>query len=258
MKISKFPLVVALFGAAVANAKEPSVAAKDDSSQGAYSSGWNESSGGSGFGPWKFQESHGANDSFAGHFLAESGTNPEMTAVASSNKAFGLYANGGEFETAAAFRSFSTVLAAGDSFSFQMVNPAIEQKGATDNPGAGAIGLTLRNGSAADAPDDYNKGSRFEIINLKGQGNYQVYDGDTGHDTGIAFSDKGISVTVTLTSADTYDLEITTLSDKKTTKLTGRRFGGSGSIESFCIFDRNGEKADGFFNHFQVTGKGQK
>ena len=257
MKIPKFSLLAVLFSAVLVNAKEPSMAAKDDASQSAYGSSWNESGGGSGFGPWKFQEYHGPTDSFAGHFLAETGNNPEMGPVASSSKAFGLYANGGEFESAAAFRSFSTALQTGDSFSFQMVNPAIEQKGSTDNPGAGAIGLTLRNGHAADAPDDYNKGSRFELTNLKGQANYQVYDGDTGHDTGVAFSDKGITVTITLTSADTYDLEITTLSDNKTTKLTGRRFGGSGSIESFCIFDRNGEKADGFFNNFQVTGKGQ-
>ncbi len=253
MKPPKFSLIVLLLGTALASAKEPTTVAKDDATQGGYSGGWNESGGGTGFGGWKFQEYHGPTDSYAGHFLAESGNNPEMGLVASGNKSFGLYANGNEFESAAAFRSFSTALQAGDSFSFQMTNPAIEQKGATDNPGAGAIGLTLRNGNAADAPDDYNKGARFEIINLKGQGNYQVYDGDPGHDTGIAYSDKGISVTITLTSADTYDLEVTTLGDKKTTKLTGRRFSGSGNVESFCIFDRNGEKADGFFNNFQVS-----
>ena len=258
MRTPKIPLFAALLCAALVNANEVSAAGKDDTSQSAYGSGWNESGGGSGFGDWKFQESHGPTESFAGHFLADSGTNPEMGTVAVSSKAFGLYANGSEFETAAAFRAFSTALKAGDSFSFQMVNPAIEQKGATDNPGAGSIGLTLRSGNAADAPDDYNKGSRFEIINLKGQGNYQLYDGDPGHDTGVAFSDKGIAVKLTLTSEDTYDLEITTLADKKTTKLTGRKFSGSGSIGSFCIFDRNGEKADGFFNSFVVTGKGQK
>ena len=258
MKAPKFPLIVVLLAAASANAKEPPTAAKDDASQSAYSGGWNESGGGSGFADWKFQESHGPTDSFAGHFVADVANNPEIGPVASGGKAFGLYANGSEFETAAAFRTFSTALQAGDSFSFQMSNPAIEQKGATDNPGAGAIGLTLRNGKDATAPDDYNKGSRFEIINLKGQGTYQVYDGDPGHDTGVAYSDKGITVTITLTSADTYDLEITTLSDQKTSKLTGRRFGGSGSIESFCIFDRNGEKADGYFNHFEVSAKGQK
>ena len=255
MKTPRFTLLLLLLCAALANAKDPSPAAQDDASQSAYGGGWNESGGGSGFGNWKFQEYHGPAESFAGHFLANSGNNPELGPVASGGKAFGLYANGSEFETAAAFRAFSTALKAGDSFSFQMVNLAIEQKGSQDNPGAGAIGLTLRSGNAADAPDDYNKGSRFEIINLKGQGNYQLYDGDAGHDTGVAYSDKGVTVKLTLTSADTYDLEITRLADNKTTKLPGRRFGGAGNIESLCIFDRNGEKADGFFNNLSVTGK---
>ncbi len=253
MKAPKFSLLVALLCAASAQAKEPLKNAKDDASQSAYSGGWNESGGGSGFGDWKFQEYHGTGDSYAGHFLAETDTNPEMGQVALGGKAFGLYANGSDFESAAAFRSFAGVLQTGDSFTFQMVNPAIEQKGSSDNPGAGAIGLTLRSGNAGDAPDDYNKGSRFEIINLKGQNNYQVYDGDATHDTGVAFTDKGITVTVTITGADTYNLEIITLADNKATKLAGRHFGGSGNIESFCIFDRNGEKADGFFNNFLVN-----
>ena len=137
------------------------------------------------------------------------------------------------------------------------MNPIIEQKGATDNPAAGSIGFSLRNGDAADTPDDYNKGSRFEVINLKGQVNYQVYDGETSHDTGVVYSEQGINVTVTLTSTDTYDLEITRLADKKTTQLRGRKLGGSGAIESFCIFNRNGEKADGFFNNFQMHTSGK-
>ncbi len=253
MKAPSFSLLVALLCAASAYAKESSNTAKDDATQSAYSGGWNESGGGTGFGDWKFQAYHGAADSYAGHFLAEANTNPEMGPVALGGKAFGLYANGSEFETAAAFRPFASALQVGSSFTFQMVNPPIEQKGAADNPGAGAIGLTLRNGNACDAPDDYNKGARFELINLKGQGDYQVYDGDTGHDTGVAYSEKGVTVTVTVTGADTYDLEIITLGDNKTKKLTGRHFGGSGSIESFCVFNRNGEKADGFFNNFLVS-----
>ncbi len=257
MKIPRLSFVAFLFGASLANAMPSNPTADDDASQSAYNGGWNESGGGYGFGNWKFQETHGASDSFAGHFLAEVGNNPELGPIATGNKAFGLYANGAEFETAAAFRPFSSALGVGESFSFQMVNAPIEQKGATDNPGAGAVGLTLRNGNAADGPDDYNKGARFEIINLKGQGNYQIYDADNGHDTGVAFSDKGVTVKVTLTSADTYDLEITRLSDNKTSKLTGRRFSGSGSIDSFCIFDRNGEKADGFFNKLSVSKAGK-
>ncbi len=134
-----------------------------------------------------------------------------------------------------------------------MVNLPIEQKGDSDSPAAGAIGLTLRNGNTSDSHDDYNKNARFEIINLKGSTNYQIYDGESGHDSGVAFSEGGIAVKVTLTGADTYDLEITRLVDKKVTKLKGRKLAGSGTIESLCVFDRNGEKADAFFNKFEVT-----
>ena len=257
MKSPRFLAILALLCAATVHINASAAEIKDDASQSAYSGNWNEPGGGSGFGDWKFQENHGANDSYAGHFLADTGTNPEASPVASGNKAFGLYANGPEFEVATASRSFSTPLKSGDTFSFQMTNPVIEQKGASDNPGAGAIGLALRNGNAADSPDDYNKGARFEIINLKGEANYQVYDGETTHDTGVTYSEKGVTVTIKLTGADTYDLEITRLADNKTAKLNGRKLGASGAVESFCVFNRNGEKADGFFNNFLVSGKGK-
>jgi hypothetical protein len=257
MKSPEFLVIMALLWAASASAQEPPTpAAKDDAGQSVYNAGWKDA-GGTGFGDWKFQESHGPTDSFAGHFLANTGENPEMAAIAPNGKAFGLYANGSEFESAAAFRAFSSPLPVGSSFSFQMMNGVIEQKGATDNPGAGSIGLTLRNGDAADAPDDYNKGARFEIIHLKGEANYQLYDGEASHDSGVAYSDKGLTVKVTLADADSYDLEITRLADNQMTKLPGRKLGGSGTIDSFCIFDRNGEKADGFFNNFEVVSKAQ-
>ena len=103
--------------------------------------------------------------------------------------------------------------------------------------------------------DDYNKGVRFEFGFYEGQGNYQVYDGEEKHDTGVAFTDAGLSVTFTLVTADTYALEITTLADKKTTKLSGRKLAGTaaGALDSFSIFNRDGEKSDAFFNGFQVT-----
>ena len=255
MKTPKFLVIVALLGATSANAKEPISSVKDDAAQTAYNSGWNESGGGTGFGNWTFQEVHGGSESYAGHLIADTSANPEMGSIAVGGKAFGLYANGIEFETATAFRPFSAPLQVGDTFSFQMMNGLIEQKGPSDDPGAGAIGLTLRSGDSTDSPDDYNKDARFEIINLKGASNYQVFDGETNHDTGVVYSDKGITVAITLTGANTYDLAITRLADNKTIKLGSRKLTGSNPIKSLCIFDRNGEKADAFFDNFQVVGK---
>lgn len=104
--------------------------------------------------------------------------------------------------------------------------------------------------------DDYKSGARVEFSAVAGKKNYQAVDGGSDADTGVPVTDSGVSVSITLTDADTYDLEITTLGDKKTTTLKGRKLAGSsgGSIESFCITNRNGEKSDGFFNGFQIIG----
>ena len=260
MKAPTFFMAAALFCVALpAPAKEPAApSVKDDANQSAYANGWSGSGGGSGFGDWTFQETHGEGESYAGHLIADAGTNPEMATVGTEGKAFGLYANGSGFETASAFRTFSAPLQIGSVFSFLMYNGLIEQKGAKDDPGQGSVGLTLRSDNSAGSPDDYHKEARLEIVNLKGLSNYQVYDGEAVHDTGVVYSEKGIKVSVTLTGADTYDLEISSLgTDAKPVILSGRKFSGSGAITSFCIFDRNGEKADGFFNSFQVRGKGK-
>ena len=60
-------------------------------------------------------------------------------------------------------------------------------------------------------------------------------------------------VTVTITGDDTYDLEIQTPSDKKVTKLPGRKLSKAGPITSLAIFNRDGEKTDAFFNALQVA-----
>jgi hypothetical protein len=43
------------------------------------------------------------------------------------------------------------------------------------------------------------------------------------------------------------------MKDKKLTKLPGRKFRSGTPIQSFAIFNRNGEKYDAFFNQFQVA-----
>ena len=107
-----------------------------------------------------------------------------------------------------------------------MENGKIEKKFETDDPATGSIGLTLRTSNASDSPDDYNKDSVFEFGYYEGKENYQIFDG-TGEDkadSGVAFTDSGVIVTVTITGEDTYDLEIQTAADKNLTKLPGRKF----------------------------------
>ena len=238
----------------------PPILAEDDASDAVYRGGWKSEGGGSGFGSWTFQDVHAqGGDTFSGFFIADSsGANADLGAVAIGGKAFGMFANGVSFEVAEAFRPIKQPLAVGQTFSFLIKNGDIVKKFDKDE-GNGSVGLTLRTGTACGSVDDYNKGARFEFGFYAGKPNYQIYDGETNQDTGVPLTDGGLTVSVTLATPDTYDIEITALVDKKKTTLKGRKLGGKAGdkIESFCIFDRNGEKNDVFFNGFQVTGPGQ-
>jgi hypothetical protein len=165
----------------------------------------------------------------------------------------GLYANGTGFEQAVAYRAFANPLAVGDSFSFMMENGVFEKKFATDDPAGGLVGLTLRTSNATDSTADYNKDAVFEFGCYQGKTNYQIYDGsgEDKTDSGVPFTDAGVAVTIT--GEDSYDLEIQTMSDKKLTKLPGRKLKAAGAITSLAIFNRNSEKNDAYFNSLQVA-----
>ena len=249
---------LALAGTIPALAGDRMILAEDDASNTAYQGAWTSAGAGLGFRDWtlrilKTQKG----ESNAGFFIAEKSRHNELRGVAIRDKAFGLYANGRGFESAAAFRALKKPLAVGQTFSFLLKHGAIEKKFAEDDPAKGSIGLTLRTGNASEIVDDYHKAARFEFGCFEGSATYLIYDGGTGHDTGIALTEGGLSVSLTLVTADTYDLEVTTLADKKTTVLPGRKLGGiaGGKIESFCVFNRDGEKSDAFFNGFQITGE---
>lgn len=229
---------------------------QDDAAQPAYSSAWADASnGGTGYGPWKQQTLTGEGESHAGFYIAAAADHGDLKGAAKDGKAFGLYANGTAYEIASVFRSFSKPIASAQSFVVSFEVGPFEKKFATDAPGSGSVGVTLRTGNEANSTDDYNKGARFEFGTYAGTPNYQIYDGEENHDTGIPFSDGGVKLKFTLVTADTYDLDVTTLGDQKTKTLSGRKLAGTagGSIDSFCLFDRNWEKNDAYFNDFQVV-----
>lgn len=240
------------------SAKEQVPLADDNAANSAYNGGWGEgSNGGNGFGPWTIRavNDNKQGESHAGAFIADTEANADLVNVGIKKKAFGLFANGVVYEQAVAFRGFAKPLAPGTSFSFLFKHGEIVKKFDTDDPAPGSSGVTLRTSNANGSASDYNKGARFEFGIYEGQGNYQIYDGEKKQDTGIPTSDGGLSVTFTLVTTDTYDLEITKLDGKKTITLKGRKLGGAagGALESFCIFNRDGEKNDVFFNGFQVS-----
>jgi len=247
-----FTVVIATVGNINA---ESTVTAEDDASNSAYGNQWdNSKNGGSGFGNWSLTTEGNDNDRHSGFYIADSKLKPDLNGIAKNDKAFGMFANGPGFEQAVGYRAFDKPLKAGDSFSFMMENGTFEKKFDKDDPTPGSVGLTLRTSNANSSVADYNKDAVFEF-GYNGKDNYQIYDrsGADKADSGVPFTDSGISVTVTVTGPDTYDLEIQTLKDKKLTKLPGRKFSAGGSIQSFAIFDRNGETNDAYFNQFQVA-----
>jgi len=136
---------------------------------------------------------------------------------------------------------------------FLMDNGPFEKKFDKDDPTPGSIGVVLRTSNANDSVADYNKDATFEFGYYQGKSNYQINDGNDKSDSGVAFVDSGIAVSVILKGVDTYDLEIQTLADKKITTLLNRKLKSSSPIQSMALFNRNVEKNDAFFNQLQVT-----
>jgi hypothetical protein len=257
MKMSPLLLLPILLSLASVQASDRINVAEDEATHSAYNGGWQQGkNSGTGFGAWLFQSAGGVGtDSHCGFFVANSTEQKDLENAGSNGKALGMFANGVDFEVACAFRSFDAPLAVGDSFSLMMECGEFMKKFETDDSRPGVIGFSLRTGAAADAWDDLQNGSRLQFGFYQGEGNYQVFDGEADHDTGVPFTTGGVSVTVTLVTPDTYNLEITALDTKETKKLEGRKLAGDAGaqIDSFAIYNQDGESGDAYFNGFQVS-----
>jgi len=257
MNLPSFLLLSAALGLSSAHSADRINIAEDEATHSAYNGGWESGkNSGTGFGAWLLQSSSSVKaDSHSGYFIATATAQGDMDTVAPAGKAFGMFANGVDFEVACAFRTFDAPLAVGDSFSLLMECSDFVKKFDTDDSRPGVIGFSLRTGSAAESWDDLQNGARLQFGFYQGESNYQVYDGEEDHDTGVPVTPTGISVTVTLVSPDTYDLEITQLDTKETKKLPGRKLAGdAGSpLESFAVYNQDGETGDAYFNGFQVS-----
>ena len=235
------------------------IVSQDDASQEEYKPGWSSGkNGGNGFGKWNLLTKTGSGEhSHAGFYVANTSDKSDLNGVADDGKAFGMYANGTAFEVAAAFRGFDRPLQVGQSFSILMEHGQFVKKFDTDSSEAGSCGLTLLKDAGATSTDDYNKGARFEFGYYQGEAGYAVSDGDGKKKLDIPFTDAGLAVTLTLLTTDTYNLEVTVLSSKKTYHFDGRKLAGKAGdpVAGFCLFDRNGETYDVYFNGFQVLQK---
>jgi hypothetical protein len=223
-----------------------------------YENGWSGGqNGGYGFGEWKLvaQPSDEESKTYSGHFIAQDVDHSDLNGIATNGRAFGMYANGHRFEKAVAFRPFKEPLRIGDTFSIKFEHGDFVKKFDIDSDDPGSVGFTLRTGNANNTESDYQTGSRFQISYNKDKNNYILIDKDGEFDTGINYTDSGISVSFTLTGPDTYDLEIITLGDRSIKNFTGRTLAGdaSGAIESLALFAFNTEKSNAYFNTLQIA-----
>ena len=151
-----------------------------------YTSGWsNGANGGSGFLAWILQDDNNtpASDDYSGFFLATSGS----SAVDTSAKSFGLYANGPDYNEAVAWRGLGAAVAVGQVFEVKFLN--------NDVATGQAVGISLLP-SARTASTNTLAGITSNAclsVYFPGGGNdYLLADGNGVTDTGIAFNENGM------------------------------------------------------------------
>lgn len=230
-------------GALGAAAASASYHANDTASDPAYNSGWTSgSNGGYGFQAWTLDGPGDSNGSHGGFFIGDSTANggggsgnPGSSGGINTTgaKSFGMYANSGQ--TVDAIRLFDGGgLATTDTLSFAMDNGYVAN--------SGTVGISLRAGST----------NRLEFYFKGGDADYTINDASGAHSSGIGYTDGGLTVSFTPTSASTYSLTVTPNGGSPTT-FTGTLLGSptSTDVDTFRAFDSDSE--NGTAGNFYVN-----
>ncbi|OQY48537.1 MAG: hypothetical protein B6242_02020, partial [Anaerolineaceae bacterium 4572_78] len=208
---------------------------QDDANDAVYATWDDGDDGGAGFGAWTLSTS-----GTAGHFMSSSTGNGDGDTntdndIDVSGKAWGMYANSnGESN---AVRTFDTPLSIGTVFYLSVDN------GYIDSNNGESVGFGLRNNSNENL---------FEFYFQGGDTNYTVNDNGGTTDTGLPFSDEGLTIVFTLTSASTYKVTIDLLDGGNGT-FTGNLMNPAGgqTISEVRLFnyDAGSETSkDAYFN----------
>lgn len=208
-----------------------------------YSS-WTSGSNDNSFGAWTITTTSG-NGSQNGAFIGNSGSNgsgsvasPNTPNINTSDKAWALYANSGQ--TAAGWRNLPFTMATGHKLSISMDN------GWVDN--GGTVGFAIQNASG-----NY----LMEFYYIGGQSGYTINDASNTL-TSIGFTDRGLDLTLTMTSATTYTLTVFRKENSSTSTFTGRTFanpsGGQvpARIRVFNFNAGGGAQRNAFFNNISL------
>jgi hypothetical protein len=131
-----------------------------------------------------------------------------------STTGFGLWANNGG--TSMATRNFNTPMAAGDSFALRFDNNWV------DNGGETGFALADSNGVV-----------RFRFYFVGGTNNYSITDATTNRNSGLAYTDAGLNLTLTLTSSSAYTLSA------GSSNITGTLATAGGAISRLVVENKN-------------------
>jgi hypothetical protein len=252
-----FQVVILLLSAVGSPAAAQLLVNIAEDTAGNYEGGWESgANGGYGFEPWQLRARSGDKGSYAGFFIAHPANHARLENIA-RRRAFGMYANGVEFEEAVAFRSFQRPLQAGDAFSLLLKHGRIRtgaQKGAVE---PGSVGVSLRSGHAdADVADQEN-GYRFQFVYVEGARTYRIRDGEEQdkQDSGLSVTEEGIELIFIYRGGDRYDLKVKVIETDEVHEWKSRRLAGeSGAlIESVAMFNRNGEPENIYFEGLQIN-----
>ncbi|NNM84486.1 MAG: PEP-CTERM sorting domain-containing protein [Phycisphaerales bacterium] len=203
---------VALTGAA-SQATFGSLIANDNASDPAYSSGWsNGSNGGYGFGAWSLSTVGGSTSLFIGTSTGNNG-NGGSPGIDTSGKAFGSFADA--FNGTTATRSFTEPsLQVGQTFSIKFDNGS------------------LNNGAIDEVELTGSSGAEFTFGFLGGATHYFYSDAASNNAaTSLGYTNGGLSLAFTLTTATTYSLTATELSSSSTQTITGTVAGGISGLD---------------------------
>ena len=126
---------------------------------------------------------------------------------------FGLWANGGGLVTAR--RNLPNPMEAGDVLTVRLDNNWVDD--------GKRVGLALANAAGSNRVNFYLVG---------GQTNYRIDDAVPNRDSGLAYTDSGFLLTLTMTGSNTYSLNL------GGTAVTGT-LGGSGPITQLVAYNEN-------------------
>jgi hypothetical protein len=214
--------------------------ASDNASDPAYSSSWSGGeNGGSGFNPWTLASV--PNSGGSGYFIYDSTSNggsgsgnpgASLGINSSGNNSFGLYAYSTGYDDG--YRSFtpgtngSPSLQVNQDFTIQMDNGYVS---------SGVVGIGLQDSSGDN---------RFEFYFAGGSSDYTLVDGSGTTDSGIGYTDGGLTLSYVVTGINTYSLTVTRDASSGQSGTTMFTFSGldNGStaydISQVHIFDSNG------------------